>query len=36
MALAATVDVFGEEDCATRLLPALCPLLLDKEKLALF
>lgn len=32
MALAATVDLYGEEDCAARLLPALCPLLTDKEK----
>lgn len=33
MALGATVEYFSEEDCAGRLLPALCPLLLDKEKL---
>lgn len=33
MALAATADHFGEEDCAARVLPCLCPLLLDKEKL---
>lgn len=32
MALAATAEHFGEEDCATRVLPCLCPLLLDKEK----
>nr|POE85614.1 isoform 5 of n-terminal kinase-like protein [Quercus suber] len=33
MALAATVDVFPEEDCAVRMLPAICPLLVDKEKM---
>lgn len=33
MALAATSEYFTEEDCATRILPALCPLLIDKEKL---
>lgn len=33
MALAATVDVFGEDDCATKMLPAICPSLVDKEKL---
>ncbi|KAI9787814.1 MAG: hypothetical protein M1816_007462 [Peltula sp. TS41687] len=33
MALAATADVFTNEDCATRLLPAMCPSLIDKEKL---
>jgi SCY1-like protein 1 len=32
MALAATTDVFTIDDCANRLLPALCPLLVDKEK----
>lgn len=32
MALAATIDVFSEEDCAYRLLPAICPSLIDKEK----
>ena len=31
-ALAATADLFPEEDCANKLLPALCPSLLDKEK----
>jgi SCY1-like protein 1 len=31
-ALAATTDYFSEEDCAARLLPAVCPLLIDKEK----
>ncbi|KAI0018763.1 ARM repeat-containing protein [Xylariomycetidae sp. FL0641] len=33
MALAATVDHFGDEDCAARVLPAVCPSLIDKEKL---
>jgi SCY1-like protein 1 len=33
MALAATADVFNEDDCANRILPALCPTLIDKEKL---
>lgn len=33
MALAATAEYFGEEDCAARVLPCVCPLLLDKEKL---
>ncbi|KAL9131048.1 MAG: hypothetical protein Q9217_000934 [Psora testacea] len=33
LALAATSDLFSEEDCATKILPALCPSLLDKEKL---
>ncbi|KAF2184272.1 ARM repeat-containing protein [Zopfia rhizophila CBS 207.26] len=32
MALAATSDLFTEEDCATKLLPAMCPSLVDKEK----
>ncbi|KAF2740641.1 kinase domain-containing protein [Polyplosphaeria fusca] len=32
MALAATVDVFTEEDCAAKLLPVICPSLVDKEK----
>ena len=31
-ALAATSDLFPEEDCATKLLPALCSSLVDKEK----
>lgn len=34
MALAATFDYFSEEDAATRILPVVCPLLIDKEKLA--
>lgn len=33
MALAATTEFFTEEDCAIRILPALSPLLIDKEKL---
>ncbi|KAL1304582.1 hypothetical protein AAFC00_003554 [Neodothiora populina] len=33
MALAATVELYTEEDCAGRLLPAICPSLIDKEKI---
>lgn len=33
MALAVTGDYFSEEDCAFRILPAVCPSLIDKEKL---
>ncbi|KAF3760573.1 ARM repeat-containing protein [Cryphonectria parasitica EP155] len=33
MALAVTGDCFSDEDCALRILPAICPLLIDKEKL---
>jgi SCY1-like protein 1 len=33
MALAATADLFSEEDCATKLLPIMCPSLVDKEKM---
>ncbi|KAK3377895.1 armadillo-type protein [Podospora didyma] len=33
MALAVTGDYFSDEDCAARVLPAICPLLIDKEKL---
>ena len=32
LALAATADLFNDEDCATKVLPALCPSLVDKEK----
>lgn len=32
MAFSATIDVFSENDCANKILPALCPCLLDKEK----
>jgi SCY1-like protein 1 len=33
LALAATSDLFSEEDCATKLLPVMCPSLVDKEKI---
>lgn len=33
MALAATADVFSEDDCATKMLPAICPSLVDKERM---
>jgi len=33
LALAATSDLFSEEDCASKILPALCLPLIDKEKL---
>lgn len=33
MALAATADIFSEEDCATKMLPAICQTLVDKEKM---
>jgi SCY1-like protein 1 len=33
MALAATADCFSDDDIASKILPAICPLLLDKEKL---
>lgn len=33
MALSVTSEYFSEEDCAARILPAVCPLLIDKEKL---
>ncbi|KAF2025452.1 ARM repeat-containing protein [Setomelanomma holmii] len=33
LALAATADLFSEEDCATKLLPIMCPSLVDKEKM---
>ncbi|OCT46614.1 N-terminal kinase-like protein [Cladophialophora carrionii] len=32
-ALNATIDVFSDDDCATKLLPAICVSLVDKEKL---
>ncbi|EPS37165.1 hypothetical protein H072_9244 [Dactylellina haptotyla CBS 200.50] len=32
MALAATAEVFDDNDCATKCLPAICPALIDKEK----
>lgn len=33
LALAVTNDAFNEDDCANRILPALCPCLVDKEKI---
>ncbi|KAK9330339.1 armadillo-type protein [Lipomyces starkeyi] len=33
MALAVTVDVFSPEDCSNKLLPQICPSLLDREKI---
>jgi len=33
LALAATADVFDENDCAARCLPAICVSLIDKEKI---
>ncbi|TKA65589.1 hypothetical protein B0A49_04870, partial [Cryomyces minteri] len=33
MALAATSDVFTEEECANKMLPTICPSLVDKEKI---
>ncbi|KAH8425769.1 COPI-interacting protein CEX1 [Aspergillus melleus] len=32
LALGATIEFFTDEDCAGKVLPALCPSLLDKEK----
>lgn len=32
LALGATIDFFTEEDCATKILPAICLVLLDREK----
>ena len=32
MAMSATIDFFNEEDCANKILPSLCPCLLDKER----
>lgn len=32
MAFAATADVFSEDDCATKILPAICASLIDKER----
>ncbi|KAI5269971.1 ARM repeat-containing protein [Aureobasidium subglaciale] len=32
LALSATADLFTEDDCANKLLPAICPSLVDKEK----
>ncbi|OCK81454.1 ARM repeat-containing protein [Lepidopterella palustris CBS 459.81] len=33
MALAATSDLFSEEECAIKILPNICPSLVDKEKI---
>jgi SCY1-like protein 1 len=33
MALSVTSEYFTDEDCAVRLVPAICPSLIDKEKL---
>ncbi|KAF1960102.1 ARM repeat-containing protein [Byssothecium circinans] len=33
LALAATADLFSEDDCATKLLPVMVPSLVDKEKI---
>jgi len=33
MALNATIDVFSDDECATKILPAICASLVDKEKL---
>lgn len=33
MALAATSEHFTEEDCASKVMPAICPSLIDKEKM---
>ena len=35
LALAATSDLFTDDECATKILPALCPSLVDKEKCAI-
>lgn len=32
LALAATSDLFSDDDCAGKILPALCPSLIDKER----
>ena len=33
MALAATSEFYSDEDCACKIMPVLCPLLIDKEKM---
>ncbi|KAK2841639.1 hypothetical protein FQN49_006058 [Arthroderma sp. PD_2] len=33
LALAATLDLFSEEDCAVKVLPVITPALIDREKL---
>lgn len=32
LALGATMEYFTEDDCAAKVLPAICPALLDREK----
>lgn len=32
MALGATLEFFSDDDCATKILPALCASLIDREK----
>ena len=32
LALAATTDLFNGDDCASKILPALCPSLIDRER----
>ncbi|KAJ2895933.1 armadillo-type protein [Zalerion maritima] len=34
MALAATAEFLSDEECACRVMPVVCPLLIDKEKMA--
>lgn len=34
LALSATMDLFTEEDCAAKIIPAISPALIDKEKYA--
>jgi SCY1-like protein 1 len=33
MSLAATADIFTPDDCAAKMMPAICPSLVDKEKM---
>ena len=33
MALNATIDVFSDDECATKILPAICVSIVDKEKI---
>ncbi|OKL58970.1 hypothetical protein UA08_05498 [Talaromyces atroroseus] len=33
LAFGATLECFAEDDCASKIMPAICPALLDKEKL---
>lgn len=32
LALAVTIEFFTEDDCVNKILPVICPTLLDKEK----